>query len=537
VTRRLLLGLVSIVAACSVKVPNGGSKEGNFPCEESSTCPAPDNACLVTMCLEEQCVFVPSPEGPTPEQKAGDCRETYCDGNGAVVMSPAPADLPRDDGNPCTESSCDGDAPRQLDKTAGTLCKESGVCNGAGKCGVCVPDERRCDGAAVTSCGADGQWGAATACATQKPVCSEGACIGVVELAAGATHACARFDDGSVRCWGDDARGQLGAAGLAEATVPPWASGFGAVSFGPQHACGLRHDKKVWCWGQGALGQLGDGQYAASTAPLPTQVAAVAVAVGTEHSCALGASGTVQCWGRNDRGQLGSGKQPKVALPAAAPPEEESGPMPPQPVAGVADATGLLVGFHHTCLRRKSGGPYCWGLFDYPVEPPDDPAAPPEPDVAKATIATPTAVAGVAGATELACGGDHCCALLGGGTVSCWGSGTEGELGNGGTSDSFVAVAVKGLAAVKHIGLGRAFGCALTSDGSIACWGANDAGQLGTAVDKPNDTAHTLANLGPATTLVVGDDFACALLQSGEVHCWGAVASNQPAPLVWVEAL
>ena len=46
-------------------------------------------------------------------------------------------------------------------------------------------------------------------------------------------------------------------------------------------------------------------------------------------------------------------------------------------------------------------------------------------------IETPTAVRGIGSAVQVAVGGHHACALLADGSVACWGSGADGELGNG----------------------------------------------------------------------------------------------------------
>ena len=40
-------------------------------------------------------------------------------------------------------------------------------------------------------------------------------------------------------------------------------------------------------------------------------------------------------------------------------------------------------------------------------------------------------VAGVTGATSIATGGGHSCAVIAEGKVQCWGDNRDGELGNG----------------------------------------------------------------------------------------------------------
>ena len=49
------------------------------------------------------------------------------------------------------------------------------------------------------------------------------------------------------------------------------------------------------------------------------------------------------------------------------------------------------------------------------------------------------------GVTAITVGANHSCALLGGGGIVCWGSNTNGRLGDGTTKDSSVPVVVKGL--------------------------------------------------------------------------------------------
>ena len=92
------------------------------------------------------------------------------------------------------------------------------------------------------------------------------------ELTAGGAHTCARFDDGSVKCWGANTFGQLGLGdtqsrgdgpGEMGATLPAVDLGPGRtalqVTAGFQHTCARLDDGSVKCWGANALGQLGLG--------------------------------------------------------------------------------------------------------------------------------------------------------------------------------------------------------------------------------------------------------------------------------------
>jgi alpha-tubulin suppressor-like RCC1 family protein len=105
---------------------------------------------------------------------------------------------------------------------------------------------------------------------------------GALAVDASHTHACALLRDGTVRCWGSNWTGEVGdgtsALRLArtEATPVQGLSNAVQVSAGgscfPQggaHACALLRDGTVRCWGDNASGQLGDGTTTAHALPTP----------------------------------------------------------------------------------------------------------------------------------------------------------------------------------------------------------------------------------------------------------------------------
>jgi alpha-tubulin suppressor-like RCC1 family protein len=124
-------------------------------------------------------------------------------------------------------------------------------------------------------------------------------------VTAGDAHTCELGADGTVRCWGDGANGQLG---LAEASVfapieVPGLADVDALRAGGRHTCALAGTALV-CFGDNSAGQLGaEGE----SGPEPRAVEGdwVEVAAGDAHTCARSAGGAVFCWGANDDGQLG----------------------------------------------------------------------------------------------------------------------------------------------------------------------------------------------------------------------------------------
>ncbi|HWF25059.1 MAG TPA: hypothetical protein VG275_06415 [Solirubrobacteraceae bacterium] len=149
-------------------------------------------------------------------------------------------------------------------------------------------------------------------------------------IAAGGLHTCVILDDHSVRCWGDGAYGQLGDGATSDrgdtaATIPvdllPVFPGGDpaavAISAGDDDTCAILDDGSVRCWGAGAYGELGYGsQTNVGNTPSGTPGTvgpvnlglgrtAVALSAGGNHTCARLDTGAVRCWGYGAYGQLG----------------------------------------------------------------------------------------------------------------------------------------------------------------------------------------------------------------------------------------
>src|SRR3546814_1868658 len=131
-------------------------------------------------------------------------------------------------------------------------------------------------------------------------------------------------------CWGSGAVGQFGYGDGINLDVqtneiatscPTVVLGTSltavAIACGDEHTCALLDDGSVKCWGSGAVGQLGYGDGISRgdepnemgdnlpTVDLGTNRTAVAIACGDRHTCALLDDGSVKCWGSGAVGQLG----------------------------------------------------------------------------------------------------------------------------------------------------------------------------------------------------------------------------------------
>ena len=142
------------------------------------------------------------------------------------------------------------------------------------------------------------------------------------------------------------------------------------------------------------------------------------------------------------------------------------------------------------------------------------------------------------GLTQISAGYATTCALSFAGQAYCWGYNGYGQLGNGGTSDSWVPVAVNtaGVLAGKTLvqigsslsildnAANRASTCALDSVGKVYCWGHNGYGQLGNASNNNSFLPVAVSDAGVLankvlTQLSVGDLHVCALDTQGQAYC------------------
>jgi alpha-tubulin suppressor-like RCC1 family protein len=144
-------------------------------------------------------------------------------------------------------------------------------------------------------------------------------------------------------------------------------------------------------------------------------------------------------------------------------------------------------------------------------------------------------------ATAIASGGDHSCALLNNGTMKCWGFNGYGQLGLGDTNNrgdnanemgaNLPTVSLGQGQTISAISVGGFSTCALLGTGSVKCWGLNAEGLSGTGdttergdgVGEMGDELPTvfLGDRVAKTVMVNGDGAVCSLLDTNQIKCWG----------------
>lgn len=189
----------------------------------------------------------------------------------------------------------------------------------------------------------------------------------------------------------------------------------------------------------------------------------------------------------------------------------------PTPGAAVKGWTAIDAGRDHTCALTAAGGVECWG----------DNLSGQLGDGTYRLRWTAVPVAGLgSGMVAITAGGEHSCALTAAGGVTCWGSNSSGQLGDGSTTDRTTPVDVVGLTSgVASISAGYAHTCAVTVAGAALCWGLNANGALGDGTVVSSSTPVAVSGLGSGVASIsAGGDRTCAVTTSGGARCWGSGA-------------
>lgn len=349
--------------------------------------------------------------------------------------------------------------------------------------------------------GAQGRLGNGSTVSSAVPVAVDtgGVLAGttITQVAAGYMNTVALASDGTVYTWGHGTRGHLGNGAVESSAVPVAVDMTGElagkvvsqVANGSNAMAALASDGTVYAWGDASMGLLGtDTTQLPALQGLPYSAVPVAVdmsgelagqrvahlAVGIGHMVAATSDGTVYTWGYNSRGQLGIGTTGNSAGSDV-------------PVA--VDTSGVLGGVFVTEVSATEMGSF---------------------------------------------------ALSADGAVYGWGDGRSGQLGEGngdgnpssGTdADSNVPVAVDMSGAlagrsVVHLS-GLIFHSAvLADDGAVYSWGSGSNGQQGNGGNLGSPSPARLP--GPGASVTFGQAPATSVTWSGQTALLARTPAHAP---------
>jgi len=179
-------------------------------------------------------------------------------------------------------------------------------------------------------------------------------------------------------------------------------------------------------------------------------------------------------------------------------------------IAGVADARAVAAGDGFGCALIGDGTVRCFGTNR------DGQLGNGTTDQSLSAVP----VVGVVDAVALAASWRTSCAVLGSGGVVCWGEQLAAE---GQTFNVTTPVAIDGSASAHSVAIGHRVACLTASDETVACWGENLHGALGQSPDTlPGSVAAiSIPGLTGVTAVSVGDGVWCGLLADGGVRCAG----------------
>ena len=267
------------------------------------------------------------------------------------------------------------------------------------------------------------------------------------------------------------------------------------ITAGNGFACALDNTGAAYCWGANGSGQLGNNSTTSSSVPVIVTtsgalsgVTLTQISGGGTSLCALGSTGVAYCWGSNSNGQLGNNSTTSSSVPVTV---TTSGVLSGKTLVQVTSGTTFA------CAMDSAGAGDCWGsnsngqLGNNSTTQSTVPVA----------VTASGALSGVS-LTQISGGSTSACALGSTGVAYCWGSNSNGQLGNNSTTQSTVPVAVytagvlSGVTLVQ-VSMGNAFACALASTTALYCWGINGSGQLGNNSTTQSSVPVTVQGILP----------------------------------------
>lgn len=334
-----------------------------------------------------------------------------------------------------------------------------------------------------------------------------------VSIDVSANHSCTIKYDGTPWCWGKNDYGQAGDSDLSNQPAPVAVSGGGAwklISSGTSHSCGIKSDDTAWCWGNAAYGKMGNGVGTSTSFPAPVAVSGggtwKTIDAGSDHTCGVKTDDTAWCWGNALNGRLGNG----VTSGSQTTPVEVSGGFSWETIeAGNTTSCGVLTNGTGKCWGSAANGKLANGTTS-------------------GTFSTPVTSGGAATWKMISPTTNHTCGIKSDDTAWCWGSASNGYLGNGATSgNQMVPVTVSGGGTWIDISAGNTHTCAVKSDNTAWCWGTDSFGKLGNGGLGTQTTPSAVIGGHSWSQISADGNHTCGLKTDNSVYCWGYDAYGQ----------
>jgi alpha-tubulin suppressor-like RCC1 family protein len=315
---------------------------------------------------------------------------------------------------------------------------------------------------------------------------------------------------------------------------------FGNVVYasgGYDHSLAVDSLGNVWSFGDNSNGQLGNDTLTTEDYPVRvltststnSYLAGVTnVAAGYLFSLATGTNGSVWSWGYNDNGRTGLG--------TAGATNQEYAEKLLTTTGTLSNIVQVAAGEEFGIALDGTGGVWAWG--DNADGEVGESGSTSQSRAIRILSGSGTTLNNV---TDVAAGWDHGLAVVWDGTANfgtvwCWGEQEYGRLGNGETGAAAVKYPVEVtetngafLSCVAQVAAGPCHSLALDDSGNVWAWGYNSDGQLGDGTTTEEAYAEEIPiPVNPGTTIVyIGaggnstDGSSYALGSDGTIYSWG----------------
>lgn len=192
------------------------------------------------------------------------------------------------------------------------------------------------------------------------------------------------------------------------------------------------------------------------------------------------------------------------------------------------DVRDIAIGTGHGCVVREDNTVWCWGWNTYGQIGVDPAESTFLSDMTQVDL---SAVAGGATIVKVYARAQSTCARSRTGGLYCWGRNSNGQLGDGTTSDSFTPVQASntggGAAILTRFALSEDFACGIDTNSGVCCSGADRNGTLGGMGDQIGYPTWNNCIHARAREIAVGVSHVCVVTGDDTVACWGSNADGQ----------
>ena len=361
------------------------------------------------------------------------------------------------------------------------------------------------------------------------------------QLSMGGLHSAAIGSDGNLYTWGENGSGELGDGTNTNQNTPTKVSkpqntpaGFTWKQFtlGDLNTVAFGSDGNLYIWGNNQYGQLGNGTTTNQNRPIlvnkpqgtPAGFTWKQVSLSCNHSGAIGSDGNLYTWGWNLTGQLGDGTNTDRHTPTLV--------NKPQGAPAGFTWKQVSIGWQHSAAIGSDGNLYAWGQ-NYRTQ---------LGDGTNTDRYTPTLVSKPQGAPvgftwkQVSLGDWHSEALGSDGNFYIWGWNYTGQLGDGTNTDRSRPIPVSKPQGApvgftwKYAIPGCNHSAAIGSDGNLYTWGVNSNGQLGNGTTT-NQNTPTLVNFPGAaapTSVLFGQAKATGITANQDGTWQASTPKHEP---------